>query len=191
MRPVPSREGQRTPPQALPGRPRGRRRTRGSSATSSVSRGPIGARHPPSLRQGEPPRGRSGRGGTASAHATDRRAGGESEFPPLQGRASERGAAPRSVQRPPVPLCRENSSLLTPSVGVPARSHHWPVISSDRRLFDFLVDHGEIASEGGSLRADEDSGRGLHRGRLPSLPSRTERRSEHEGDHQLHGPRRR
>jgi hypothetical protein len=54
------------------------------------------------------------------------------------------------------------------------------------RALDFLVDHAGIASEGESFRADEDSTR-----QSPNLPSRTERRSEHEGDHQLPGPRRR
>jgi ATP-dependent Clp protease, protease subunit len=34
------------------------------------------------------------------------------------------------------------------------------------KALDFLVDHAEIASKGESLRAEEDSGRGLHRGSL-------------------------
>jgi hypothetical protein len=44
------------------------------------------------------------------------------------------------------------------------------------KALDFLVDHAEIASEGESLRADEDSGRGL-RTRTPDEDS-TEAASE-------------
>src|SRR3990172_772503 len=71
--PWPQRRGATGPPgEASDGRSVGEAPSAGGGAPGS--RCPWN-RHPPSLRQGEPPRGRSGRGGTASAHATDRRAG--------------------------------------------------------------------------------------------------------------------
>jgi hypothetical protein len=57
------------------------------------------------------------------------------------------------------------------------------------KALDFLLDHAEIASEGESLWADEDSGRGPRQS--PNLPGRTERRSEHEGAEEQPRSRRR
>src|SRR3972149_3197018 len=65
------REAPGPPGEASDGRSVGEAPSAGGGAPES--RRPW-SRHPPSLRQGEPAREQSGRGGTASAHATDRRA---------------------------------------------------------------------------------------------------------------------